>query len=424
MGYDAFAIIADDLNLSPDQLIITARQNPEGLRKDLEQSGLAHLPFILEEDLRVHGSRAPILVRGMNLMNNIDAVFRILQLEQSFIAPPSIKPDTRINNYLKNKIRADLERISRKVRTSKKFGTFFLRAEKNQDVRFAINNLTAALHKYLSSPEVIAALWSSLRDVGRSSLMEDCVNASLLAMIAAAAYFQTDQIAEKTLRRTQITNIGLSALFQDLSILANGGRDPDSGTGHAASSARLVRQIDLPEECIIAIAHHHRITDERGRPVLESGSPGLCERILVCITYFLRCVLKKYFDLSIDEAIYIMNYYARRLYFDQKVVMALGQMGVGGLKSRIMSMAADLVQKCDRQYEPHLWDVNAAVPNRIICGRNCCEHLGEERVYLFRQVVFETPEHRFIIAAGQYRHCRKLTEKLGHGIVNLYRSGQ
>ncbi len=420
MGYDAFSIIADDLNLSPDQLVITARQNPDDLKKELEHSGLANLPFILEDDLLVRGSKAPILARGMDLMKNIDAVFRILQLEQSFIKPPSIRPDVRLNNYLKNKISADLEKIARTVRNSKKLGALFQRAEQNQDVQFALKNLTVTFQKYLSSPEVIAALWSSLKDDRRSSLMEDCVNASLLAMIAAAAHFQMDQTPEKSLRRAQIANIGLSALFQDLSLLVNNDLDTDINDQHANLSAKLVQDLGLPQDCIAAITHHHRITDEKGRPILETSSPVLCERILVCTNYFLRCVLKKYFDLSVDEAIYIMHYYARRLYFDETIVMALGHMGIGGLKSRIIAMAAKLLQQCEHGIEPHLWDINAAVPNRIICSYNNCKQLGNEQVYLFRPVMFETSEHRFSIPAGEYRHCRKLTEELRRKIVRFY----
>ncbi len=422
VSYDAFALIADDLKLSPEQLFVTARQNPVNLKDEIQRSKIAKLPFILEEDLLVRGSKAPILARGMDLMKNIDAVFRILQLEQNFIRPPKIKPDTKLNNYLKNRISADLERISRKVRASKKLGALFQRAEKNKDVEYALKNLTVALNKYLSSPEVIAALWNSLRDSRGSSLMEDSVNTALIAMITTAAYFQVDRPLARPLRRAFITHIGLSALFQDISVLINGASEDDL-RDHASRSAELAKNLDLPREFIAAIANHHRVTDYKGRPILESTRPALSERILVCITYFLLCVMRKNFDLSLAEAMYVMNHYARRLYFDRMVVLALGQMGVGGFKSRIISEAAELVQQCDYGYEPYLWDVNAAIPNRIICRHPSCRYLGKERVTLFRRVLFETPEHRFNIPEGEYRHCQKLTGQLGRRIVMIHKSG-
>lgn len=422
MAYDAFEIIADDLNLSPYQLFVTARQNPASLKKDIQKSGLVNLPFILAEDLLVRGSKAPVLTRGTNLMDNIDAVFRILQLEQSFVTAPRIKPNSELNNYLKTKIGSGLEKISKQIRKSEKLFALFQRAERDENLRHLINNLYIALQSYLSSPDVIAALWSSLRDNRKTAIIEYSVNAALLSMITSFGYFKLIKEHKTSMQRRKIINIGLSALFQDISIIVNAGGDLPDEKDHETESAKIAKKIGLSEDSIKAILNHHRVLDDAGNPILLKKTPKIDERILVCVNYFLRCIQKNHFDLSIDEAIYILNYYARRHFFDQQVLIALGNMGLGGMKSRIISMSADIVQKCDQGEIPYVWDINAAVPNRIICRNNSCRHTGVEQVKLYKSVLFETPDQRFDIRAGTYHHCTKLTSILCSTIVKLSRA--
>ncbi len=416
MLYDGFDLLCRELSLEPATFFKQIQQDPDRVMEQLRLLPVADLPLVLGEDLTLEGNQAPFITKGTDLRRHLKAVFNRISSNCAFSASPLILPSAEINRFLKEKISCAFADITRKMMDQQQLGRIYDVYEKNQDLKGIATYFGKLIDPHLSSPAIIKGFLTAFTSESAMGSIEENTKAAFVAMAVLQRHeaFVHDENAS---RKNNLVEMGMAILFQDIACTVDGiNHDPNS-CDHAAASAIMAQGMKLSDRCIETIRWHHRSTDINGAPILMIQEPPLFERLAVLINAFIRCISNRQFGLTVDQAIYVLEHYARLGYYDTACIQTLARISVGEGKQRIISKSFEFSWACPAGNRPVLWDVRTKLPNRFICTRTDCPLLSAEAVVLYEPIVFSHPAFNLDIPAGHYYKCIELTRRFNRWML-------
>lgn len=409
-GYNGFDIIAFELGITPEALMLGVEKESENILHRVSESPLSRLKLVLSEDMRLAGTEMPFITTGKNFLSYIEPVFKRLCKNPDVFSPPVIEPTPEINAHLRKKILDRFSAVTRRLAASERFGRIYSQFEKERDLQLIVKDFQDGIEHYMTTPTVIDDILSSIRHPKRSSVLENCVNGAFIAIAVLHNYEGFDLSGDEC--RSAMVELGLSMLFQDLACLSDADNIKHDASDHCNVSLERGAALGLPERTLETIRHHHRVMDAHGRPFYAMNTAPLFERIAVVVNNFVSCILPDSYDLTVPQAIFVLRHFAVKSYLDSAAVRSLGKISVGERKGAIIDMYFDIAKQCPKRVIPYIWDINTPVPNRLICSEAQCEHAAAESVKLYHTISFEMGDQKFNLPEGTYHKCRKLTRQL------------
>jgi hypothetical protein len=417
--FNGFELFGHELGVDADEVKARIKSDPKQTSALIKSKSLAALPLILGNDLTLRGSEAAFISQGSNLWDHLEKYFHHIHREAEFLSSPLIESSREINVYLQEKIGERLRGITDRIFTSTKFGRVFEPFEKLKDMKLIAQEFATLASKYLSSQQLISGFISALACQSGADLVEESARAAFVAMAILRHYHGADvPHLSQTTRR--IVDLGMAVLFQDVTHITDNSEHEPGQPAHAHESAQIAREMGLPEICQETIRNHHRMIDAQGRPIMTEMVPPLEERIAVVTNTFMLCVSEKYFHLDPDQAVYVLEHYANRQFYDKQCVRTLGTIGIGDRKYAILSKSFEYANHCDKQGAPYIWNISTDFPNRFICRRSECEHLSQEEVILYQPIRFKATLQDLEIPKGRYRKCEKITRLFNLWLLNTF----
>jgi hypothetical protein len=415
--YNAVEMLSDELDISLEAFKKRCLEAPDLVIDQIRTKELLSNPLQLACDVKLKGSETPFITKGTDLGQHLDQFIQSLARNSEFDSSPQILPTAQINDYLQTKIGRKFEKIIKKLLKSKKIGVANKPFANDPDLKNIINHFGELICKYITTPMTISGVLNAFKTKGLVDLIEQSTRTAFVAMAVLNNHTGfTRQTGGD--RKDQLIKLGLSVLFQDIACILDPGSYIPSDEKHCERSSDIAAEMGLPASCAETIRHHHRTKDTDGHPILSTQSPPMSECVAVVTNDFMRCTSSNELALSIDESIYVLSYYADRQFYDRGSVQALGQICLGNRKQLIISKALNLVNQCPYESRPFLWDVNSALPNRLICKNTSCNHISEEEINLYQDILFHGPLTDFHIPKGQFYKCKLLTRRLNLWLLN------
>lgn len=417
--YNFYELAGNELGITTDRLLDDIQTRPGEISRHIRSKPLSRIPCLLGNDLVLNGSKAAFISKGSDLWEHLDAYFQRLARQAEFTSPPLIAPSEQINDYLVEKIGNQLGTIAEKLASEKKTGRIYEQFQKLEDLQRVAEQFGSVAGRYLSSEEMISGFLHALTSGRGRDLVVESTRAAFVAMAVLRCH---EELAtpDKTRIFQRIIEMGLTVLFQDVSHILSDSAHAAEDQGHADESARIAESMGLSALARETIRHHHRVVDTDGQPILMKLVPPLEERVAVVTNAFLKCISESRFNLDPDRAIYVLEHYANRFFYDKKCVSALGRIGIGDRKYLILSRSFDYIKRCDKGQTPFIWNISTDFPNRFICLDTTCEHLSQEEVVLYQSIQFKGPAHNFEIPKGRYHKCQKITSQFNQWLLSTF----
>ncbi|NNG00810.1 MAG: hypothetical protein HKM93_15595 [Desulfobacteraceae bacterium] len=417
MLYDGIDMLCSELEINQVELQRRCQENPDTLVDQIRSKALATLPLILAEDFKLKGNNTPFITKGTDLNQHLAHWIQRMAMDAEFEAPPSILPTEEINKYLQQKIGRSFDTLIKKMLRSTNIGTVQDLYDKDPDLRSIADQLGELISRYISTPQSITGLLKVFKDKGPVDIIELSARTAFVAMAVLNNHPGAAHIAGED-RHNRLIELGMSVMFQDIACIL----EPDAHTPgddrHEGRSAALVAEMGFPAVCVETIRHHHRTKDPVGNPILSTQAPPLAELVTVVTTAFMHCISTRELALSIDEAFYVLSHYAAGRFYDEDSIRSLGQICIGDRKQLIISKAFNLMNQCPNDGTPFLWDIHTPLPNRFICQRTTCRHIGGNEIILCQDIEFHGPEGVLEIRKGQYFKCKLITRQLNLWLLN------
>jgi hypothetical protein len=417
--YNFYEIASNELGITTDCLLNDIQSRPRETSERLKAKPLSKIPCVLGNDLILKGGRAAFISKGSDLWDHLDSYFQRVGRQAEFISAPLIEPGGEINDYLIEKINTQLGAIVEKLSAAKRIGRIYEQFQKTEDLRQIAGQFSSIASKFMSTEAMISGFLRALTSETGKDLVTRSTQAAFVAMAILRNHVET-AVPHKGDVHQRIVDLGLSVLFQDISHIMDGSVHASEDQRHAEASARIAAGIGLPAHSLETIRNHHRAIDALGRPILTDFLPPQEERVAVVTNAFLKCVSEKHFNLDPDQAIYVLQHYANRRFYDAHCVAALGKMGIGDRKYLILSKSFDFAKHCDKGRSPAIWNISLDFPNRFICRDTSCQHLSSEEIVLYQSIRFKGYAHNFEIPKGEYRKCQKITHLFNQWLLKTF----
>jgi hypothetical protein len=418
-GYDVFELIAFELNVSRNALLTSISENTELTKERISSSPLSQFEMILSEDIQLKGSNVPFLTAGNNMLEYIDPIFNRMISDPHCLTPPMIQPSEDVDRHLRQQIIKHFEKITDRFARSEQFSEVYAAYEQEEDLRKVKQDFLDSIDHCLSSPFLINNLLVNIHHSQKTAIIENNVNSAYIAM--AVLNHHKDFEAKDDRRISDLVDMGLSMLFQDIACISSANGLSLEDPSHAKTSRDLVAGIGLSEESLNAIEHHHRVTDHEGNPFYLSKRPDILESVAVVVCHFVACILPDQYNLTTPQAIFVLSNFAKKHYLDADSVTSLGQLCVGGVHIAVITKSFELAAMCPHGRTPIVWDLHSKMPNRLVCENEACEFVSVEYIELYDNISFSTGNHNIEMTAGVYYKCKKLTKLLNKWLLS---SGQ
>ena len=417
MFYNAVEMLSDELDISLEEFQQRCIETPDLVIDQIRTNELLSKPLQLACDVKLKGSETPFITKGTDLGQHLDQFIQSLARNSEFESSPQILPTEEINHYLQEKIGQKFDKLIKKLLESKKIGIAYKTFDNDPDLKNIINHFGELIREYISTPMTIAGLLNAFKAKGLVNLIEQSTRTAFVAMAVLNNHTGfARQTGEN--RKDRLIKLGLSVLFQDIACILDPISYLPSDDKHSECSSDIAAEMGLPAKCVETIRHHHRTKDTAGDPILSTQAPPMPESVAVVTNDFMRCISSKELALSIDEAIYVLSYFADQQFYDRESVQALGQICIESRKQLIISKALNLMKQCPNEGRPLLWNANSALPNRLICINTNCNHISEEEVNVYQDILFHGPLTDFKIPKGKYYKCKLLTRLLNMWLLN------
>jgi hypothetical protein len=421
--YNGYELIGNELGMTADELIRRIQSNPKETSDLIKSQALYKIPFVLGNDLTLKGSEAAFIPKGSDLWEHLENFFQRIHREAEFLSSPLIRPSDEVNQYLQEKIGRQLHAISNKLFASERMERIYESFEKLNDMRKIAQEFSNLASKYLSNQQLIAGFISTLATNNGKNLVTQSTEAAFVSM-AVMRHYSGPELTEAQVTHQRIVDMGMALLFQDVAhIIDNSEHDPGL-LAHTEDSAQIAKEMGLSVQGQETIRNHHRVVDADGRAILANHCPPLEERIAVLTNAFIQCVSKEHFNLDSDQAIYILEHYANRQFYDKHCVQTLGTLGIGDRKYKILSQSYQFVRHCKKGATPYIWNISMDFPNRFICRHSECEHLSDEEVVVYNTIRFKGTLQDLTIPKGRYYKCEKITRMFNIWLLETFFSDQ
>jgi hypothetical protein len=420
-AYNGFELLCSELALSMDELNARILETPQKLLDQVQALENEALVMPLQQDLLLKGSETAFITSGTDLHQHLAKLIQRMARGAELKAPPMIAPTEEITAFLQEKVKASFSRLMDGVIRRIKIGYFAKAYDRDRELKTVTQHFGELVSRYLAKPLMLSPFLRAFTHKGPLDLIENNTHSAFVAMGALRNHDYCRNMAADD-RQRQLIEIGLSMLFQDVSLMIDGGTHRDDDPEHALASADIARQIGLPANCSTTIRHHHRTMDEDGAPLLKIRTPSLSENMAAVTNAFVHCLTTSGLGLDVNQSLYILSYYADGGYFAKDCVQALGRACVGEVKQQIIIQALRIIRQCPNGERPFLWDVRTAIPNRFLCRHSDCPHLTNETVILYEGVHFDGPGAAIDIPKGGYCKCGYLTNQFNRWLLKHFQS--
>lgn len=412
---DIFDFLAVELGKSAKDLraLAAASEGVERLAAILTEAAFTGELHKLTDPLMSPGESTPLIASDVTLTQSRikSLINRQLKYPESPIGPLNIAPDEAVMGHYRALLRSHFSQLASSLSSNP--------SQNIRQLHTAINTVpklnelqddySKVLDLVLASPEAVARILPSLSGGKRDGFAES-VDASLCAM---ALRVLCGILGMSHPHKSELLELGMAALLQDVG--AKSGMKEEEDPDHPERSAQIAREMGANDTIVELVKNHHRLTNEIGAPLFNSGALiSEAEATLISTNAILSELRTNSTGHSFEIA-KNLHHLARMGFLDVRVVKAFTRLFLPKIQAVIIEKAEGLKDACALSVNnPILWPVSGGkAPSVFICRHFDCEYATPQISRLATDIPFKIDGRVIaVITKGEYFTCPLLTKHL------------
>ncbi|NTW37603.1 MAG: hypothetical protein HGB17_16125, partial [Syntrophobacteraceae bacterium] len=415
---DLVSFLAFELDQPPEAVRHVLWRDPSGvplLLEKLHESVLFEWGATVAEPIFQGASRRGAALVEAKVQLQASYLKRLvekqIQSADSAIGPISVELTSGVLFHYREKITRKMEALLSEVRKSMAGGVGGIHrlVAGSPELRCVQEYFEEIVASLLGNRHMLQEIVQAFSGGEGAAGLKNGINAALVAMAVLSLYPRPRSPEEK---KSQLLEVGMAAVFQDISLLA----EPDTpDEKHCELSAQIAAQRGATKGVVELVRLHHTVRTPEGLPILQDPDAlGEQAKVLVAINVFLNMVHQDRSGSTV-EFMKRLSHLSAGKYIDNTAVSILRRMCLPNLKASLLEGATSIGKGClQGDSSAILWPIAGdRIPSVFICKNTSCNHRTSQTIFLSRNLPFIV-DGRLIdmIDKGDYQVCSLLSVEL------------